>query len=298
MNTYSAYNLIISSELLLPELLTSPSLEAMPDVRIRFGKTPKSLGEEAFKKRSWEAKPGKFLIRIYDVANYLVLNGKEIIIERCQGSSDKDVRTFLLGTPISALLNQRGNLALHASSIQTKSGAVLFAGESGSGKSTLMTAFMQQGYPALSDDITGIMLDKTGQSFALPALPRARLWPDSLSALDIETANLQTQRQGMDKFLLPITNFCTEVLPVCAIYFLTSHNKPELQLGALKESDHLTALVRQTFRKKLVYGLGNQVQHFRIMTSLSNSVGMFQVTRSATSFLLDDMVELIEKSFS
>lgn len=296
MHTYSAFNMTITSELLLPELLPLSSAGIEPEIEIQYGKVPLALSAVAFKKRSWEAEPGKFLIRIHQVASYLVQAGKNIVIERCPGSSEKDVRTFLLGTPIAALLNQRKHFVLHASGIQTKSGAVLFAGESGSGKSTLMNAFMRHGYAMLSDDVTGILLNE-GRPLALPALPRSRLWADSLAALDISTANLQKQRSGMDKFLLPVPNFCNESLPVFAIYFLTSHNRPELELHVLKEHEQLAALIRQTFRKQLVYRLGNQTNHFNIMTAISSTSRMFRVIRPATRFSFEEMVEQIESSW-
>ena len=53
---------------------------------------------------------------------------------------ESDVRVFLLGSCIGALLHQRGILVLHAGAIHTDKGAVLFTGPWGIGKSTLLAA--------------------------------------------------------------------------------------------------------------------------------------------------------------
>ena len=75
-------------------------------------------------------------------------------LNTAEGSLGSDIRVFLLGSCLGALLHQRGVLALHASAIETDQGAVLFMGDSGMGKSTTLQAFIKRGYKMLADDIT------------------------------------------------------------------------------------------------------------------------------------------------
>ena len=90
------------------------------------------------------------------VARYLVSGGCEIIIEPHPTATEKDVRLFLLGSAMGALLLQRGIWPLHGSAIAGRSGAALFVGVSGSGKSTLVGAFHQRGFQVLADDVCAI----------------------------------------------------------------------------------------------------------------------------------------------
>lgn len=293
---YIAYGLNIQSEFPLPELL--PGIGKPPDVHIRYGKAPESLSENASISRTVEAIPGTLLVRVHKIANYLVEKGRDITVERCPGSPDEDVRVFLLGTTLGGLLHQRRLLALHASAIQTQHGAVIFVGKSGSGKSTLMASFLQHGYPMLSDDIVAVRQDSSGSLLALPALPRVNLWTDSISTLKMNTSGMQHKRKGLDKYLLPVQSFCNKPLPVYAVYVLTSHNRPEINLEPLRNSDGFTWLLKYTYRKRIMRGLGIQADHFNQATAVVACAKMFRITRPATPFLLDELVLAIKESWN
>ncbi len=166
MYNYSAYGLNIYSEIPLPELL--PGTEAPPDITICCRDVPGILLGKTTKFGIWEARKGELLLKIDHIAHYLILDGREIRVEAAVGSTAEDIRVFLLGSAMAALLHQRRLLVLHASSIQTERGAVLFMGRSGSGKSTLSAALVQRGYPLLADDVSAVTLNVTTQPSAKP----------------------------------------------------------------------------------------------------------------------------------
>jgi len=289
---YSAYCLNIQSELPLPELL--PGDGELPDVQIRYGKVPDSLSDQPYRNRTWEAVPGKFLIRIHKIANYFVRDGREICIERIPGSSDDDVRIFLLGTPFGALLHQRNILALHASGIQTERGAVLFMGPPASGKSTLLAAFVQRGYAMLADDVTGIVQNENGGVQALSAFPGIRVWPDTAEMLQHSLDELLPIRKNLEKYRLPVNRFCRDRLPVHTIYVLNSHFQTDIQLESLAMQDKFTLLLRRTYRKKIICGLELLQSHFNAVATLVKVVKVMQVIRPSTPFLLEELVTMIE----
>lgn len=292
---YFAYGLNIESELSLPELF--PGTSESPDVHIRYGKVPSSLSNQSYKNLTWEAVPGKFIIHIHKIAKYFVQDGQDIIIERFPHSSDEDVRTFLLGSPLGALLYQRGLFVLHASAIQTQHGAVLFTGRSGSGKSTLTSAFLQRGYAMLSDDISGIDLHTERSPRVLPAIPQTKLWPDVVSKLDINQSGLKCMRKGMDKLQMPIEGYCRQALPIFAVYVLTSHNQPALKIEPVSNNNQFTWLIKNTYRKRIMYGLGLQTHHFKNVAALVDVAKVFQVSRPDKPFLLNKLVTGIEQSW-
>ena len=149
---YQAFGLQILSCLPCPELLPSSQ---PPDVTITYGRVPEGLTEPFPEKFCYQTAPGLFLLKIPNIARYLVKNGKEIIIDRAPQANDTDVRLFLLGSVMGALIHQRGGLPLHGSAIRLPDGtAAIFMGLSGVGKSTLAAAFHQRGYEVAADDVS------------------------------------------------------------------------------------------------------------------------------------------------
>lgn len=293
---YTAYDFTIHSQLPLPGLL--PASNECPDVTIRYGEIPDALPAPSHKFGIWEAAPGKFLIDVADVARYFIVDGREIWIERVSGSMDDDVRTFLLGSAMGALLQQRHILTLHASAIQAPQGAVLFLGRSGSGKSTLATALLKRGYAMLADDITGITLNSHDGLVALPALPRTRLWADSAAKLDYDIREQPQVRVGVEKYLRPAEHFCKKALPVYAIYVLTSHNKAKFKFEAVATPQRFEWLYKYTYRKKFVHALAVEKEHFHSATALAKQVKMSRITRPVHPFLLDELVDRVEEDLS
>jgi hypothetical protein len=94
-NIYSAYNLIVDSELELPELrlLDPVGISSPPDVRVYFGGAPseelqgtKQLGPflRASKSSLW--------LDVPEVARFLIKNGNDICIEPASASEEDSVR--------------------------------------------------------------------------------------------------------------------------------------------------------------------------------------------------------------
>ena len=80
-------------------------------------------------------------------------------------------RTLLLSTVMGYLLFRLGRLALHAGVVAWRGAAFVVAGVQGAGKSTTVTALIQRGCAAISDDVAA--LDQAGPTAgpSSPALP-------------------------------------------------------------------------------------------------------------------------------
>jgi hypothetical protein len=195
---YTAYGLRIKSELFLPDLLAAQSGE--PDVSIHYGPVPMALLHPRGIGGAYQASPEVFLLTVPGIARYLVCDGREICIEPAPTATDDDVRIFMLGSAMGALLHQRQRLVLHASAIQTDLGAVLFTGHSGAGKSTLLAAMVQRGYAMLADDITVVQFGADGAPVAIPGYPCTRLWADAAAKLNHPTEPLRRVREALEVF--------------------------------------------------------------------------------------------------
>jgi hypothetical protein len=289
---YAAYGLCMRSEVALPFRAGSPNGE--PDVTIRFGPTPETLGASGERYGLWQSMPGAYLLDVDGVARYLVTGGREIVVEPT-GDGDAAVSVFLLGSVLAACLQQRGIVTLHASAIETGGGAVLFAGVSGSGKSTLLAALVDRGYAMLADDVTGVVLGTGGRPVALSAFPCVRLWADAVDGLAWRGRTRGRVRDELEKYLAPVERFRTEPLAVGAVFTLASHNRDEFEIDPASRPVAFEQLLRHTYRMRALRGLGRQRDHFRAVGALARQAPLTCVKRPAHPFRLEALADEIER---
>ena len=292
---YAAYGLCIESEIVVPWLPATP--DAPPDVTIRLGPVPASLPGPAERIGAWEAAPGTFLMRVDGVARYLVTGGRDILVEPA-GGDEHDVCIFLVGSVLAACLQQRGVLTLHASAVETGAGAVLFSGVSGAGKSTLLCAMLDRGYAMLADDVTGIVAGPGGRPVVLPAFPWSRLWADAVDALRARSRIGARVRPDIEKYLIRADRFRAAPLAVGAGYFLTGHNRDTIDLERLRSGDALERILRFTYRKRFLHGLGLGAAHFRAATALARRMRAALVRRPAHPFRVEPLADRIEQDLA
>lgn len=288
MPLYTAYGLQIDSELPLPGL---PSDSTRPvDVKIRFGSVPNNLPDPLGKGGYFEATHDAFLFRVNTVARYLVVKGSSITIDRAPESHEDVLRTFLMGSAFGALMHQRRLLVMHASSIQTANGTELFVGPSGHGKSTLLAALVGRGYAMLSDDVTAIDMECQSGPVAFPSFPSMRLGTDSAAHIGREVDSLPRVRYT-DKYVVPVENFCSEPLPVHAIYALGVHDEPDIRVERVDAQRRFSIVANNTYRYGFLDSLGLRQFHFKAAAQLAKSVEVYQIIRPASTFMLEELVD-------
>lgn len=293
---YTVYGLTVVSALECPGLLWG---EGAPDVTIRYGQVPTTLGNVRDRGVAYEVNSSQFLLYPRHIARYLVSVGTEVVIERGQNSRDEDLRVFLLGAVFGALLHQRGILPLHGSAIETSRGAVIFAGPSGSGKSTLAAAFQRRGYRVLADDICAVSLDGDGRPRVFPAYPQLTLWADAAEYLQQNVTILRRVRVSLEKYALPLRGaFSTQPLPLYAVYELDTTNTRTFTLTPLRGKGKLELLLHNTYRKRWLRGMGKSAVNFQQCAQTSRCVNVSRIVRPQYPLLLDELVDLIEKDLA
>lgn len=295
---HKAYGLNIVSDFQLTGMAAADFGHA--DVVVLFGPVAASLNAHrkgrVTKYRAWEASEGHFLLELDNIAKYLVTGGNRILIEKCSGATDQEVMAFFNGSALTALLQQRGLLTLHASAVKTPQGAALFMGRSGAGKSTLSSAMQQRGYAMLSDDASAIEFDGEANPIILPSFPTTRLWGDSMEKLGEQKASNQKLRAELDKYLVPADRFCEEPQPVSRIFCLNTHNRPTIEIQQLAAADRFQTLSLYTFRKNFYTGQGLGQLYFESVMKLVNSIQVIKISRPESPFLLDELVEVITEN--
>jgi len=285
-----------------PELLEIAEKEAaaLDKVRVSYGETPEHLVQVLNQGPTFEANENELLLRVKTVGRYLVRNGSEIIITKEEGTGDDEIRLFLFGSAIGALLQQRGYLTLHASGIKTAKGAVLFAGHSGAGKSTTLQEFLRRGYKKLSDDTVAMYYDeKQQQVVCLPSYPQSKLWQESADMLQLETEALRRIRPELKKFALPTAEYFHDaMLPLHAIYILSTHNKQSVDIEEVANLQRFNAIKNHTYRKKFLEKLPQRRNHFQISTKVAQGYRVKRLIRPDKAGSLKVLADLVESDFS
>lgn len=269
-----------------------------PEISIKYGKVPANLGESSIKGVAYEAKPGKLLLRVPNVANYLVSNGNSIIIDAFPGVEESTIKLFILGSAIGALLHQRGVLAIHSSAIALGTDAFLICGTSGAGKSTLAAMLVSKGYKLLTDDVSAIAFEND-KPVILPGINVLKLWKDSLLKLNFNPDNLTRVREGLEKFYVPIKNEVpSQKLFLKKIYIINTGNTEEITVIPLKGIEKFTALKNHTYRFSFVKGMGLENNHFESAGKLASLLKISRIMRYKKGFDLEKLADVVINDFN
>ena len=296
MHRYTAYGLDIASDLELPELAAADASREEADVRIRLGSTPERLEDPVESRIVWSARPGEWLQTIDGVARYYIHDeGRELVIERL-GGSDADVRAFFFATTVAALLHQRGQFVLHACAVWVPdAGAVVIAGPAGAGKSTTLTALTERGCRVLSEDKTVVRFGAEGPE-VLSGYPTLCLWRDAAQRIGADPSTLPPLREGIEKYLYRTPDFQHEPAPLRALVALNAKPGADGDVKADEITAHqaIRTVLRQTYRRRIVNGLGFQAQQFQWAAQLVNAIPVIRVVRPRFRDTLAEIADIVE----
>lgn len=220
---------------------------------------------------------GDLRLTVEGIGQFRIHDGVRIAWHR-QGEevSDQDLRTFLLGSAVGALLIQRGTLVLHGNALEKGGQAIVCLGHSGAGKSTLAYALIKQGWRLLADDLVAIASD----GMVLPGIPRIKLWEDAALAFGLEPETLMPIRQGIRKYLLMGDRIerAEQPAPLAALYAIQQdpHQQDDGKcIVAINSQKARTLRLRnQAYRPRFVRGLAQEAANFLLLARLQQTVPM------------------------
>jgi len=273
---YSVFGLTLASAIPLPELL--PPLDAASvDIRIAIGEVPRIDDAPS----GLSVHPGGALLTVPDVGRYWIADGRAILVEPDPGASDRNVRLFLLGSALGAILHQRELLPLHANAIVIERRAIAFMGHPGAGKSTMAGWFHDRGYPVLADDVCVVTIGPDGTPLAHPGLPRLRLWREALEAGGRTAEGLELSFDGMDKYNVPIGQEVRGPVPLSHVYLLekAKEGAEQEEVRQLRGVDAVDALVANTYRGAYLPLTGGTQRHLMVCVDLARRLPVFGAPR-------------------
>lgn len=295
---YFAFGLEIESQFPVPELLTGNS-ELPSHVSIEFANVPDALTAPVFSGVRFHGSTNEFLLKVDHVAKYLVKNGNTIQIEPYPQATEKDIRLFLMGSAMGALIHQRGLLPFHGSSVIIHNKVVVFSGISGAGKSTLAASFVKKGFPLITDDVCVISLDNETRPMVHPGYPQMKLWADSLEKIGEQNENLSRVRDGIKKFSLPVRpHFHQKPELLSGVYIISTKNTEGFHIETIKGIEKFNILKNNTYRLNFIKGTGTTASHFKHIEAMARHCFVKKIERPSKGFHLEDLRNLIENDLS
>ncbi|WP_106496644.1 aldolase [Lentibacillus sp. Marseille-P4043] len=292
---YKAFGLTIKSEILLPEVPQSKQFEDVKDVVIERADLTSMWAELSEENERFAIKDDICMFKVDRVAIYFIQGGNKIIVSPLEGANEDQIRLFILGTSMGALLMQRKVLPLHGTALFMEGKAFAIMGSSGAGKSTLASAFLKKGYQLISDDLIPITFNEDGIPFVTSAYPQQKLWQASLNQYGMDVEHYRPLIDRATKFAIPVVDqFAAGRFPLAGVFELTKTMDDEIEMYPIQKLDRLHTLFRHTFRKSILARSGLLEWHFRTVTKMANKIDLFHLRRPASRFTAYDLADLIE----
>lgn len=294
MFSYRVSGLAVASEIDLPGLIPGDS-DCAPEVTIRREQVPIDLVEPVAVGPTWQRTERQFLVRIPDVARFLLEDGRSITFESESGAGVQDVAVFLSGSVFGMLLHQRNLIVLHASAVLAGGKAVLFCGQSGAGKSTLAAALGERGYPLVADDQCAIEVDAAGGPRIHPDGRQLRLWEKSIRELGLGARQGPSMRNRLRKFYVDPVVANEAPVAIGAVYILEEihgQDAPEIERPNIVDATRL--LTANAYRPMLIEKLGQRDIYFHGGTMIAARAGVFRLRRRFTFDAMATTVAMIE----
>ncbi|GAB6557960.1 aldolase [Bacillus mobilis] len=292
---YKAFGLFIISDISLPELPNVQNKMDSIDIEVRIKDLSELWMDLADKQDEFVIKIDLVMFQVPDIAIFAIQDGNKIFVSPMKEYEEDMIRLWILGTCMGAILMQRKVYPLHGSAVIINGKAYAFVGDSGAGKSTLASAFIQQGYQFLSDDVIAISFSRdTNSTVVIPSYPQQKLWQDSLDNLGMGTNNYRSIYGRETKYNVPVlSQYIAEPIPLEGVIELVKTESGEVGIRHIEKLERFYTLYRHTFRNFLIQGLGLMEWHFKASAAILNKVDLYELCRPAKGYSAPQLVSLI-----
>jgi len=288
---HRAYGLLIDSDLALWDVadgiaVTTENPEQrveirlLPEAPLLEGGAPINL-DAASSELCW---PGIALLR--------VTAGTLIEVVPVPEASLASVRLAVAGAGLAVLLQQRGVLVLHASSVQRRGKALCFAGPSGVGKSTIAGVLNARNQPLVSDGMTAVEFARSGELVVQAGPVGLKLWADSARALGFDEYRLGHASPRASKLVVPLQRVpMAGPTPLDHVFVVDQQGTPGV--ASLSPASGLVALVRNAYLHDYC-DRASLVRIFQQCAQVARLVGVSALHRGTLGDLQNVCVELDE----
>lgn len=203
-------------------------------------------------------KDGSILLRWSGLFEFLVFpDGRRIAGRPLTDASREAFHTYLLGQVLSFALLKQGIEPLHSTAVVIDGGTVGFVGDCGYGKSSLGAAFLQAGFPLLTDDQL-VVREEGRDFFTYPGPPRIKLFPEIARSLLGKRDKGTPMNNLTPKLIIPLDHhqFYHAAAPLKALYVLArpqaASRCKQVMIRRISQSRAFLELLRNTFNPVIV----------------------------------------------
>ena len=288
---YQVFGLLVRSALPLQGLIPAPA--GVADVDVDYGPVP----QQADAGPGYQVGTGGTLLTVPDVGRYWIERGRRITIAPLPHASERNVRVFLLGSALGAILHQRGLVPLHANAVEIAGRAVAFMGHSGAGKSTMAAWFLDRGRAVLTDDVC-VVEQQHGGPVAHRGLVRLRLWREALERTGREAVEAARSFDDQDKFdvAMPADRLAPATLPLGAAVLLCRSEDDGFSVRRLTGVDSVRALMENVYRGGYADRSGVSGRLLSACAAIAASTPVLEVARTWGFDRYDEQAHRIERA--
>jgi len=221
---------------------------------------------------SYQARPdGSALARWRGLSDFTIsADGATVRWRRLPRVTDEAYRGYLLPQVLSFSLLARGQEPLHGSAVAVDGGVIAFLGDCGLGKSSLTAAFLQAGYPLVTDDL--LVLVRRGVGYTVePGMPSIKLDPSVARRLLGALPGGPRMAPGAAKRIvsLPPSMSVRNPLPLRALYVLTRGRS--VRITPVTQAAAFLEILRDAFNTVLLDS-ARLASQFRFARRLASTV--------------------------
>ncbi|MCM3166353.1 HPr kinase/phosphorylase [Peribacillus frigoritolerans] len=291
---YEAYGLTVSSDIALPELLPINIVDDKTDIIIEKADLHTLWFEHSVPDDDFVIKKDWIMFHVSKTAIFLIQSGNRIEFSPIDAAQEDEIRLYILGTCMGAILMQRKILPIHGSAVAIDGKAYAIVGDSGAGKSTLASAFLKRGYKLMSDDVIPVTLNNENIPIVTPSYPQQKLWLESLNHFEMDSNNYQPLIVREDKFAVPVQDqFITEQLPLAGVFELIKGENDEIEIKSIQSLQRFYKLYHHTYRNFFIQKSGLMDWHFNTSAKMIKKIEFFQLRRPTNRFTAPDLSEII-----
>jgi hypothetical protein len=273
---YEGYAYGVRFRSVVPLPASTVAEDGMSDAEVQWADLDSITRDLVDRELATSVTAGETELTMPGIGTFLVRDGREILVDPDPDAGFALLRLALLGPVFAALLQQRGDLVLHASAVEVDGAAVGFLGGRGVGKSTMAAALLRRGYQLVADDILAVSL-QNGSPRARPGFPQLKLWPDAVTALGGDPALLDPVRDGCDKRAQPVGGALPcGPLPLACLYVLCDGDTTAIE--PLSSRDAFLEIVSNSYGITWLHGVSGPGQ-FRARAELVRRVPVRRLRR-------------------
>ena len=265
---YESFNLIIESkDIYLPELPLYEGNRA-PNIIIKEKKELSLIKDKIpiYTSKFLKIYQNQLILSIDNIGLFKVSNGSHIYwCKEKEGVKDQEIRNYLLGSALGAILIQKDYLILHANSLTKDDRTIICLGKSGVGKSTLAFSLMKRGWTLISDDLVAI----DNNQMVLPGIPRIKLSKDAIEHYSLKFNEVKKFSTQNSKYVFTSKSFSKANKPkkLTDLFILTRKSDHDIHEDfnfkqITKENEKCFLIKKNLFRPKYVRYHGKEGQVF------------------------------------